>query len=445
MPFSTAIDAWAASEPSNPASALPNDATALRRDWVTTSAPTSVRSVEVSGAAMAWPLVSSRSQPGDPSSIVTRQGSALGMSARRSLRCCEGDTSESSRPASPSRTLRAGSPSRVGRSSSTASSARSSLPRRGQHRRRDLGQLGRAHHRGHELVVRLEALVAVEQAPVGPVADDARQHDGGQHQQDVGVVPQRGGEADADGGVQQGGDGAVAHDHRGGVPVGDLAVHEPDADREGDGGEGERAEQRHQQGERALHADDVRVPDDDAEQQDGDDDLQAVHGQLVHHLLHLALAGHDHRGHQGDGDAAQPGDDQRARRDVGQPDRQRDEGEGEAVGLAVDAFDAQGDELAPEEGDRQQRRGDVGAGGVGGLVAEEERVEAGGHGGVEHTSQQDARLDTARTTLRHRPVTSLPVRRSPEHRAARAAGGQDDACAFSQVVPSVVPFRHAAR
>ncbi len=353
-----------------------------------------------------------------------------------------GDTSDSSRPEAPRLTRRAGSPSRVGRSSSTASSARSSLPRRGEHRGGDLGQLGRADDRRHELVVRLEALVAVEQTSVGPVADDARQHDRREHEQDVGVVPQRGGETDADRRVEQGGDGAVAHDHRGRVPVGDLAVHEPDADREGDRGEGERAEQRHQQRERALDADDRGVTDDDAEQQDGDDDLQGVHGQLVQRLPHLPLVGQHHGGHEGHGDAAQPGGDQRAGRHVGQPDRQGHEGEREAVRLTVDALDAQSEELAPEEGDRQQHDGDVGTDGIRRLVTEEDGVERCSHGGVEHPGQEDAGLDTARTTLRHRPVTSFPVRRLPQHRAARAADGQDDACAFSQVAPSLPRFRH---
>ena len=53
MPFSMAIEACVANVPSSEASALPNDETTLRRAWVTTSAPTTVRSVEVSGAARA--------------------------------------------------------------------------------------------------------------------------------------------------------------------------------------------------------------------------------------------------------------------------------------------------------------------------------------------------------------------------------------------------------
>ena len=257
------------------------------------------------------------------------------------------------------------------------------------------------------------------------------------------MVPQRGGETDADRCVEQGGDGAVAHDHRGRVPVGDLAVHEPDADRQ--------REQRRGRTRRAAppaartrpgRPTTVGVADDDAEQQDGDDDLQAVHGQLVQRLPHLPLAGHHHGGQEGDGDAGQPGGDQRAGRHVGQPDGQGHEGEREAVRLTVDALDAQSEELAPEEGDRQQQDGDVGADGIRRLVTQEDGVEGCSHGGVEHPGQKDAGLDTARTTLRHRPVTSFPVRRSPQHRAARAADGQDDACAFSQVAPSVPRFRH---
>ena len=88
MPFSMAIDAWAASEPSSPASALPNDATALRRAWVTTSAPTTVRSVDGDrrGHGVA---VGQVAQPARRRGRRWRPGTARrpGMSARRSLRC----------------------------------------------------------------------------------------------------------------------------------------------------------------------------------------------------------------------------------------------------------------------------------------------------------------------------------------------------------------------
>ena len=96
-------------------------------------------------------------------------------------------------------------------------------------------------------------------------------------------------------------------------PSGILPCTNPTQIVERDRGQGERGEQRHQQRERALDADDRGVADDDAEQQDRDDDLQAVHGQLVHRLAHLALAGHTTATSEGDGDADQPGGDQRGR------------------------------------------------------------------------------------------------------------------------------------
>ena len=127
MPFSMAIDAWSASVPSRAAEASPNDATALRRDWVTTRAPMTDRSVPVMGAARALTAVMSRSHGGDDASRSTRRGIARGISARMSATCAAWDTSMTSWPPSPSRTRRAGSPSPVDRSSSTAPWARSSL------------------------------------------------------------------------------------------------------------------------------------------------------------------------------------------------------------------------------------------------------------------------------------------------------------------------------
>ena len=165
-----------------------------------------------------------------------------------------------------------------------------------------------------------------------------------------------------------------------------------------------------QQRERALDAHDRGVADDDAEQQDRDDDLQAVHRQLVERLAHLALAGQHHGDQRGRRRRRRAGRrPARPGADVGQPDGQRDEGEREAVRLTVDALDAEGQELAPDEGDRQPQDGDVGADGIRRLVAQEDGVEGRSHGarGAPRPGGRWSR-HCASLTLRHRPVTSLP-------------------------------------
>ena len=177
-PFSMAIDAWSASEPSSDTWASPKLVTALRRAWVTTRAPTTDRSVPVIGATIALdpgdlqPPRRGRPDP-DPAGRAGRHdgmdvGQVLG---RRHLGRHQPPVAQ------PDAAGRLVLSHRAQQQHGVVGPQQ--LPGGLQHRRGDLGQVGRPDHRGHELEVGLQAPVALGHAGVEAVRGDAGPDEGG--------------------------------------------------------------------------------------------------------------------------------------------------------------------------------------------------------------------------------------------------------------------------
>jgi hypothetical protein len=284
-----------------------------------------------------------------------------------------------------------------------------------EHRVGDLGQLGRAHDRRDEVEVGLQPAVALGQAAVHSVGGQAGDHDGGDQQAHVGMVPQRGGEPDADGGVEDGGDRTRAGDGEHGPPAGPaLADHRHERrQRHGRGEVG--GEQRGGQGERPLDRHGVGVAEHEPEHDDRRHRLTGVDRELVGDLDQPPVADHDDRRQH----AHDPRGHERPGDGVDQPDGERDLGEREAVGLALVALDPQGEQLAGEEGDGEPQARDLqGRAGQRRHAGDEEREDD-----RRQCSQQEADgnydgFTLARSIPRNRPS---PSQRSPPTARCRTA------------------------
>ena len=188
----------------------------------------------------------------------------------------------------------------------------------------------------------------------------------------------------------------------------------------GAGGE-ERADQAGQQREGALHARGSASPstrrNTTSRPRSGActaTSYTASNGSPLAHDEH----GEDHAGdrragHQGGGIG------------IDQADGQGDERQREAVGLAVGALDPQGEHLAAEEGDRQPQAGDVEGSLEAGIGPDEERV--GERRRRRRCLRRPAGDRLARPYARSSPDNwyPLPREKSPQHRAAPRAAGQD--------------------